>query len=233
MRIQLSASLLLITVLVACNRSTKDHAERFDGPTIQLKEVITRYYTIAMDDGLPKKGSVMECFSCNQGLEYSREGKELFLRFYKADLDSLYGLEKYNYNEKGFKISSDYFENDSVVSRYEYELDELGRITLAKAIDQKTGQMIYGYQHKYNEEGLAVETGNLNSKGEPYEYYRRTFNINGLPVTENIVDLNDSITFKIKYEYRPTNDKNWKEQIAYYNGKLSEIRYREFIYFDF
>ncbi len=225
--------ILFLLLLFACNRSTKDGTSQFEGPTIQLKEIITRYYTIDTDDGVPKKGSIMECFSCNQGLEFDRDGKELVLRFYKADLDSLYGFERYNYNEQGFKISADYFENDTIVSRYEYELDAQGRIVIAKAIDQKSGQMLYGYQHKYDAEGLIYETGNLNAAGQPYEYYRRTFNAKGLPVTENIFDLNDSLTFEIKYEYRPVDVENWKEQIAYYNGILSEIRYREFVYFDF
>lgn len=221
-----------LIIFGACS-SNENNTKEDSKPKIEVREIITRYYSLVTKDGIPQRDSLMECFSCNQGIEFDRDGRELALRFYKADLDSLYGFETYNYNEQGFKIGADYYENDSIVTKYTYKTDSHGRILVARAFDRKSGSMLYGYQNKYNVSGQAYETGNLNGDGEVYEYYQRTFNENGLPVTEDIADLEGNITFKIKYEYRPQANEHWKEQIAYYNGQLSEIRFREFVYFDF
>lgn len=67
----------------------------------------------------------------------------------------------------------------------------------------------------------------MDSKGEVYNYCVRTFNLNGIAITEDIQNLEGISTFNVKYEYRPQADSAWLEQLAYYNGILKEIRYRE------
>lgn len=227
----LVVSLLLLVITSCDQRRDEGHDEELQAP-LKIREIITRNYTFKMVGGEPQKDSVKECFSCNQGLEYDEMGREVVLRFYKSDLDSLYGYEVYRYNFAGQKIGADYYENDSIVTAYIYELDSLGRIQINRAIDRKTGEMLYGYRYRYDEAGNAFETGNLNADGEIYEYYRYAYNEFGVVTTEEIVDLEGNPTFEIQYEYRPKPDSNWVDQISYHNGKLTEIRYREILYFN-
>lgn len=232
MRNVLWAVSFLVSAIVSCGRHSDADQQQPLGSPLKVKEIITHNYTFKMVGGEPQKDSVKECFSCNQGLEYDEAGKEIILRFYKSDLDSLYGYEVYKYNESGQKVGSDYYENDSVVTEYVYELDSLGRIEINKAIDKKSGTMLYGYRYRYDGQGHPFETGNLNADGEVYEYYRHAYNEFGVVTTEEIVDLEGNPTFEIRYEYRPKPDSNWVDQITYYNGKLSEIRHREILYFN-
>ncbi|MDN5212658.1 hypothetical protein QQ020_11400 [Fulvivirgaceae bacterium BMA12] len=223
---------LVALVVISCSSERGKMADEKGETPLKIKEVITRHYTFKMIGGEPKKDSIKECFSCNQGIEYNKQGRELVLRFYKADLDSIYGYEIYKYNDWGQKIGSDYYENDSVVTSNVYELDSVGNIKISKAIDKKTGKMLYGYRHRYDERGNLFETGNLNAEGEVYEYYRYAHNEFGVVTTEEIVDLEGNPTFEIKYEYYPEPDSTWVDQITYHNGKLSEIRHRDFLYFN-
>lgn len=221
----------LVSAIVFYGCQNGGEQSALDSP-LKIKEIITHNYTFKMVGGEPRKDSVKECFSCNLGLEFDEMGREIILRFYKADLDSLYGYEVYKYNELGQKIGSDYYENDSVVTAYVYELDSLGRKQITRAIDKRTGKMLYGYRYRYDEQGLPFETGNLNADGEVYEYYRQAYNEFGVITTEEIVDLEGNPTFEVRYEYRPKPDSNWVDQITYHNGRLNEIRHREILYFN-
>jgi len=96
----------------------------------------------------------------------------------------------------------------------------------------KTNKLNYGYLYEYDESGNQISTGNIDSEGEVSEYYVRTFNENGVAITENVVDLEGQSKLRIKYEYRPQADSTWTEQLTYYNDVLKEIRFREKVIID-
>lgn len=203
--------------------STKAEAEA--APAIQ--QLITRYYSVKVVNGNPVKDTLMECFHCNQSRIYNKEGKELELRYYKSNMKDTYGNDVYTYNEDGHKTGSSFYEKDSLTTIYKYELDDEHRIKIGKAFDPKSDTLLYGYNNIYSDKGFHVETANINAKDEVYEYYRRVFNKKGVPLFENIEDLDDKPTFKVRYEYRPEADSSWVEQLTYYNDVLKEIRVRE------
>lgn len=55
----------------------------------------------------------------------------------------------------------------------------------------------------------------MNAKKEIIDYYVREFNENGIAIKENIVDLEGNPTFRVRYDYRPSVDSNWTEQLTY------------------
>lgn len=178
-------------------------------------------------DGIPVRDTLKECFSCNQARYYNEEGVETELIFFKGNSTEQFGRDLYVYNDAGHKIGSKYFEKGEHIRNYKYTLDAMNRIHEGRAHDITTDTMEYGYRNKYDKDGNHIETATLNSKNEITDYYRRTFNQSGVPITEAIVGLDGKAIFNVKYEYRPQADKDWQEQLTYYNGKLSEIRYRE------
>ncbi len=215
--------------LLSCTSTSQSEQQVQNNP--QLKMLVTHYYTIKIEDNQAVRDSVKECFSCNQALVYDTNGREIALRFYKSDMEEVYGYEIYDYDSEGRKIGSSYYENDTIVTKYKYELDPEGRIAIGKAFDL-SGKMLYGYLNEYDSLGNHISVGSMDENGEVYEYYKRNFNANRIPITENIVDLDDNPTFRVKYEYRPSADSLWEEQLTFYNDKLSEIRFRERIYFE-
>ena len=227
MRVAACFLILLFTVFGFVNADAQTKDEK------KVKEVIIHYYTVKMVDGMPVKDELKDCFSCNQGKVFDKNGRELELRFYKADMKSMYGYEKYLYNDKGQKIGSEYFDDKGVhTTNYKYEYDSLGRLKFSRAYDKKTGELKYGSRYDYDNRGNQYETASLNKEGEVNDFYRREYNIYGLPVLENIVDKDGKVTFKVRYEYMPCNTKDWVDQITYYNGELKEIRNKETIYFE-
>ena len=222
-----TASLLLVLLLLsACQ--TEPTAERV--PT--LKEEIVRYYSVRETDSIAVRDTLKQCFSCNQSDVYDENGRLLEHRFYKGNSDAMFGYEVFEYNDLGQKIGSSYYEGDSLTTKYVYELDERGRVSVGRAYNAATDEMLYGYRYQYNDLGQDYETATLDETGTVYEYYRRTYNEAGVVIAENIEDLNDEPTFRVHYAYRPKADSAWTEQIVYYNDKLSEIRVRERVYFE-
>lgn len=218
----------MFLLLLACNTDSKKET----AAESKTKMLVTHYYSIKKQGDSVVKDTLKECFSCNQALVYDESGKEVELRFYKSNMKDTYGYEVYNYDSEGRKTGSNYYENDSLTTKYRYTLDDKGRILVGKAYDAKTDKMLYGYQNKYDVEGNHVETGSMNSEGEIGNYYRRKFNDKGIVMFENIEDTNGNPTFRVKYEYRPKADSLWTEQLTYYNDTLKEIRFRERIRFN-
>ena len=199
----------------------------------KIKEKIIHYYSVKIVDGIPNKDKLKDCFSCNQGLLFDKNGKEIELRFYKADMKSMFGYERYLYDSKGRKIGSEYFDEKGVnTTNYKYEYDALGRRKFNKAYDKKTDKMLYGSEFDYDNQGNQFETATLNKEGNINNYYRREYNIFDLAVLESIVNKEGKVTFKVRYEYIPCGTKDWVDQITYYNGKLSEIRNKEVKYYE-
>ena len=156
---------------------------------------ITHYYSVKMEDGKEVRDTLKECSYCNQADVFDKNGKEIEHHFYKVNMKDKYAYEIFQHNSAGHKIGSEYYENDTLITKYEYQLDDKNRIASAKAIDVKTNNMIYGYQNKYDEKGNHYESVSLNSKGELTEFYRRKFNNNGIATSENIEDLDGNPTF--------------------------------------
>ncbi len=226
---KMKTTILLITLLIGFGSAIGQTDKTKKG----IKEIIIHYYSVKMVDGMPVKNKLKDCFSCNQGRVFDKNGKELELRFYKADMKNVYGIDKYVYNKQGKKIGSEYFdEKGKHTTDYKYQYDALGRLKFSRAYSKETGKMLYGSEYDYDNRGNQYETASLNKDGEINDYYRREYNIYGLPVLENIVDKNNKPTFKVRYEYMPCGTKDWVDQITYYNGKLSEIRNREVIYYE-
>ncbi len=223
MKISNIALILLTSLILSCDQTQKE------APLLpeKTKMLFTHYYAVKMENGIPTRDTLMDCFHCNQAIVYDKTGKELELRFYKKNGKDKFGYEEYQYNTEGNKVGSKYFENDTLVSVYKYELDEQKNIAIGRAFDVNTDKMLYGYRHKYDAKDNQIETENLNGKDEIQDYYRRVFNEKGIVLSENIVDLDGNPTFKIKYEYRPQADHAWIEQLTYYDDQLSEIRLRE------
>lgn len=143
----------------------------------------------------------------------------------------MHGFEKYIYNDKGQKISSEYFDEKGVhTTDYKYEYDALGGRKFNRAYDKNTGKMLYGSEYNYDNRGNQFETASLNKDGEIRDYYHREYNIYSLPVLENIVDKDGKTTFRGRYEYMPCNTKDWVDQITYYNSELKEIRNRDYLF---
>lgn len=224
---------IIIFLILVLTFSCKQKESRKETETeigTEPKMLVTHYYSVKMENGIAVKDSLKDCFSCNQAEVYDRNGKQTELRFYKSNMTDMYGYEIYNYNDEGYKTGSKYFEGDSLTTIYKYDLDNEGRILKGLAFNAITNEPLYGYLNEYDENGNHISTGSLNSKEEVIDYYKRTFNDNGIVVLENIVDIEDNPTFKVKYEYRPQADENWTEQLTYYNDELKEIRYREEIF---
>ena len=222
----LSIFLFLTLIVASCKqKETKIDTESEVGN--DPKMLVTHYYSVKMENGIAVMDSLKDCFSCNQAEVYDRNGRQTELRFYKSNMKDMFGYEVYDYNDKGYKTGSKYFEGDSLTTIYKYELDNDGRIIKGLAFNANTNEPLYGYKNEYDENGNHISTGSLNSKEEVLDYYKRTFNENGIVVLENIVDLDDNPTFKVKYEYRPQANEKWTEQLTYYNDELKEIRLRE------
>jgi len=226
MRTTFLFSILLGLLFFSCTQNAENKVVQAPTPT-QSKMVLTQYYSAKVENGIPVSDTLMNCFHCNQVIVFNGKGQEIENRFYQADLKNKYGYEIFKHNKEGHKIGSDYFEKDSLVMEYRYELNADNTIKFSKAFNPKTGEMLYGDQRFYDEKGNCIADGNMNGKGEIVQYYRRVFNENGVPVNENIEDLDGNATFSVRYEYRPQADSNWVEQITYYDDKLSEIRVRK------
>lgn len=218
-----------VALMISCQKSQKKSIKENEP---KLKMLVTKYYSIKMENDRVVRDTVKECFSCNQAIVYDQSGKEIALRFYKRNMTDFYGYEEYEYDTLGRKIGSQYYENDTLRTEYRYALDSLGRIATSKAFDVKTDKMLYGTAYKYDQKGNQYESGSMTAKGEIVEFYRRTYNNQGIPIAENIEDLNGDPTFKVKYEYRPKADSTWLEQLTYYNDKLTEIRFKDRIFFE-
>lgn len=216
----------LMFLFLSCKEKNGHDISKLESNKVP-KMLVTHYYSIKMVDGIAVRDSLKDCFSCNQAEIYDYTGKQTELRFYKANMEDMFGYEIYDFNDEGFKVGSKYYEGDSLTTIYKYDLDQNGRITKGLAYEANTGNLLYGYANEYDTNGNHVTTGSLNSKGEVIDYYRRTFNDNGIATMENIEDLEGNPTFRVKYDYRPQANENWTEQLTYYNDELREIRFRE------
>ena len=188
---------------------------------------VTHYYSIKYENDIAVRDTLKNCFSCNQAKVYDENNRLVELRFYQSNMKDLFGYETYSYNENDHRSGSVYFDTDSATTRYEYELDEQGRIMGTTAYSIVTDERLYGTINEYDDSGNHISTGSLNADSQIVDYYVRTFNKYGIAVTENITDPNGNPTFRVRYEYRPTADSSWVEQLTYYNDVLREIRIRE------
>ena len=220
---------LLVLLFIGCKKKTNQEEDIPKEPKLQQR--ITHYYSIKEENGEVVRDTIKNCFSCNQALIFDKSGKELELRFYKANMKDIYGYEVYEHDANGNKIGSNYYDIDSLTTEYKYELDKNNRIKIGRAFEIATGNLLYGYINLYDKNGNHIETGNMDAKGEVYQYYRRQFNKKGVAIRETIEDLEGNPRLRIKYEYRPKANKDWEEQLTYYNDTLKEIRFREKIYF--
>ena len=123
-----------------------------------------------------------------------------------------YAHELFKHNGLDQKIGSTYYEKDTAISEYKYELDELGIIKEGRAFDLKTGKQNYGYKYSYDDQGNQITIANLNAIDSVYSYYQRTFNEDGITIAEQIEDTKGKPTLLVKYEYRPKADSSWTEQ---------------------
>ncbi len=210
---------LVLFMVSGCSNQSNDK-----DPAYML---VTHYYSIKYENDIAQKDTVKDCFSCNQAEVYNADDTLLELRFYKANMSDMFGYEVYRYNKDGHRIGSIYFDGDSATTRYDYELDTENNISQGLAFSLETEELLYGYKNAYDSLGNHISTGSMNAKKEIIDYYVREFNENGIAIKENIVDLEGNPTFRVRYEYRPSADSNWTEQLTYYNDTLSEIRFRE------
>jgi len=211
---------IILSILIGCqNNESKDNSK--------YSMAVKHYYSLVMDGDMAKKDTLKNCFSCNQATVKDGNGKEVERRFYYANMEDMYAYELFIHNDKNQKTGSNYYEKDTLVNNYRYVLDETGRILEGRAYDAITDTMKYGYINSYDTAGNHTRTAGLDSKGQVVDSYVRTFNENGVAVTENIEDVDGNVTFRVKYDYRPKADSNWIEQLTYYNDVLKEIRFKE------
>jgi len=226
-----SVFLLLISLLflVACEPPADEIGST--EPGLQMR--ITKYHAVEMVNGVAQVDSVKDCFSCNQALVFDEFGKEIENRWYKPNMTDLFAKDVYLYGQDGNKIGSEYFEADTLAAIYNYEPDSLNasRTMMVRALHPSTKNLLYAYKYGYDESGNQFETTNYSQYERVDNIYRRSYNENGVVIEENILDPTGESYFNVKYEYRPSADKDWIEQLTYYNDELKEIRVREKIFF--
>ena len=137
MKIQIYFFLAIIIFAFSCQTDKENQPT-----TPPIKMAITHYYSVKMENGKAVRDTLKECSYCNQADVFDKNGKEVEHHFYKTNMKDKYAYEVFQHNSEGHKIGSEYYEKDTLITKYEYQLDKKNRIASAKAIDMKTNNCL-------------------------------------------------------------------------------------------
>jgi len=101
-------TIIFLSFIFGCNNLSPSASTTKVETTYNMN--VIHYYSVKMENGIPVRDTLRECFYCNQGMVKDATGKELEQRFYKSDMKTIPYYEIYQHNAKGQKIGSHYYE---------------------------------------------------------------------------------------------------------------------------
>lgn len=156
-------------VLFACKEQSQQAQPAVvnsDGP--QLLEMITKGYAVKKVNDSVVQDSLQQM----QSITYDASGREESNVFYSIDGTPQW-RDVYQYNDKGFKIGSKYYEGGENKITYKYEIDSLGRRLKYIAYDAQSAAALYDGYSAYENDGKVRKDGfkdNLGIVRWQYEY---------------------------------------------------------------
>jgi len=243
-------SILILMFLVSCVSKQKQKDLSVHNLGGNVKHVIEK-----KSDAVKKFGEITNGkLSSETVMDFNKDGNMLKLTStYYWDSKPDKKLYIFQYDSKGRKISVKDSNDKKPKITFSYNSDEFVDET---SYFDSNGNIELKTKHKYDENGLPLESNNYNIKGDLIEKAKYKQNSNGDPIevifyngngsfksslnytynsNNHLIELKfleDKVTDIYKYNYpKIDNNKNWLKQIEYYNGKLQTVTDRIIEYY--